>query len=244
MAKIDKREIKLKKPNKRKLKEILEADSPTSKFKKLDISMLKTKTKKKTIQKAESSNSQMNSPKKRKSFDNDEVSSDSAISNKKAKLSVAPADSDEETHEPTLQEINESLKPENIKNIDTGRQKKRAKHQQTVEVNKQSSKEREILRNIEYLNKWKSDRDSWKFEKLRQISIQNSLYDEANIDDDLWWLVTEYLSGAKGAARDCIIKKSQDIINDIDSRLTETNKKEMLSLRNYKRAREMLQLLQ
>lgn len=35
MAKIDKREIKLKKPNKRKLKEILEADSPTSKFKKL-----------------------------------------------------------------------------------------------------------------------------------------------------------------------------------------------------------------
>lgn len=35
MAKIDKRDIKLKKPNKRKLKEILEADSPTSKFKKL-----------------------------------------------------------------------------------------------------------------------------------------------------------------------------------------------------------------
>lgn len=185
---------------------------------------------------------QSTAPKKRKSFDNDEAASESAISNKKTKLS---ADSDnEETHEPTLQEINESLKPENIKNIETGRQKKRAKHQQVVEVNKQSSKEREILRNIEYLNKWKSDRDSWKFEKLRQISIQNSLYDEAHIDDDLWWLVTEYLSGAKGAARECIIKKSQDIINDIDSRLTETNKKEMLSLKNYKRAREMLQLLQ
>lgn len=180
-------------------------------------------------------------PKKRKSFDNDEGASDSAISSKKLKLS---ANSDEETHEPTLQEINDSLKPENIKNIETGRQKKRVKHQQTVEVNKQSSKERETLRNIEYLNKWKSDRDSWKFEKLRQISIQNSLYDEANMDDDLWWLVTEYLSGTKGAARECIIKKSQDIINDIDSRLTETNKKEMLSLKNYQRAREMLQLLQ
>lgn len=35
MAKIDKREVKLKKTNKRKIKEILEADSPTSKFKKL-----------------------------------------------------------------------------------------------------------------------------------------------------------------------------------------------------------------
>jgi len=35
MAKIDKRDVKLKK--KRKIKEILEADSPTSKFKKLGI---------------------------------------------------------------------------------------------------------------------------------------------------------------------------------------------------------------
>lgn len=151
---------------------------------------------------------------------------------------------EEEIHEPTLQEINESLKPENIKNIETVRQKKRTKHDKVVQVNKQSSLEREILRNIEYLNKWKSDREAWKFEKLRQISIQNHLFDEANIDDDLWWLIIEYLSGAKGAARDCIIKKSQDVINDIDSRLTETNKKEMLCLKNYKRAREMLQLLQ
>lgn len=39
MAKIDKRDAKLKKPNKRKIKEILEADSPTSKFKKLGTSI-------------------------------------------------------------------------------------------------------------------------------------------------------------------------------------------------------------
>lgn len=104
--------------------------------------------------------------------------------------------------------------------------------------------EREISRNVDYLNKWKSNRETWKFEKLRQISIQNHLYDEQSIDDELWWLIIEYLSGTKGAARECIIKKSQDVINDIDSRLTETNKKEMLNLKNYKRAREMLQLLQ
>lgn len=143
-----------------------------------------------------------------------------------------------------MQEINESLKPENIKNVETGRQKKRTKHQKVVEVNKQSSKEREILRNVEYLNKWKSNRESWKFEKLRQISIQNHLYDEDNIDDGLWSLIIDYLSGTKGAARECIIKKSQEVINDIDSRLTETNKKQMLNLKNYERAREMLQLLQ
>lgn len=161
-------------------------------------------------------------------------------------MSKAPAnpDSDEEIHEPTLQEINESLKSENLKNIETGRQKKRAKHQKVVEVNKQSSKEREISRNNDYLNKWKSDRESWRFEKLRQISIQNHLFDEENIDDNLWSLTIEYLSGAKGAARECIVKKSQEVINDIDSRLTETNKREMLGLKNYERAREMLQLLQ
>lgn len=185
-------------------------------------------------------------PKKRKSLDDDEVATNRAISNKKSKLSKTPAssDSDEDIHEPTVHEINESLKPENIKDIETVRQKKRTKHQQVAEVNKHSAKEREILRNIEYLNKWKLDRDSWKFEKLRQISIQNHLYDEADIDDDLWVIIIEYLSGAKGAARDCIVKKSQDVINDIDCQLTDTNKKELLSRKNYKRAREMLQMLQ
>lgn len=180
-------------------------------------------------------------PKKRKSCDEAEVS----ISSKKTKLSKVPASKDsEDIHEPSLQEINESLKPENLKNIVTGRQKKRAKHQKVVEVNKQSSKEREISRNIEYLNKWKSNRESWKFEKLRQISVQNHLFDEDNIDDDMWSLIIEYLSCAKGAAREYIIKKSQEVINDIDGRLTESNKKQMLSLKNYERAREMLQLLQ
>jgi len=243
MAKIDKRDVKLKKTNKRKIKEILEADSPTSKFKKLDISTLKTKSKKKTIQKTETINSLTATPKKRKSLDEDEVS----ISGKKSKLSKIEQDSDhsdEELHEPTLLEINESLKPENIKDIETVRQKKRSKHQKVVEVNKQSSVEREILRNVEYLNKWKRNRELWKFEKLRQISIQNHLYDEQNIDDDLWCLIVEYLSGSKGAARNFIVKKSEEIIDDIDSRLTETNKKEMLTLKNYERAREILQLLQ
>lgn len=174
-------------------------------------------------------------------MDEDEV----CISSKKSKLSKnVSQDSDDELHEPTLQEINESLKPENLKNIETVRQKKRAKHQKVVEVNKHSSMEREILRNVEYLNKWKSNREAWKFEKLRQISIQNHLYDEQNIDDNMWWLIIEYLSGAKGAARDFIIKKSEQVINEIDGRLTETNKKELLSLKNYNRAREMLQLLQ
>lgn len=174
-------------------------------------------------------------------MDEDEV----CISSKKSKLSKnTNPESDDELHEPTLQEINESLRPENVKNIETVRQKKRAKHQQVVEVNKHSSMEREILRNVEYLNKWKSNRDAWKFEKLRQISIQNHLYDEQNIDDKLWWLIVEYLSGAKGAARDFIIQKSEGIINDIDGRLTETNQKELLGKKNYSRAREMLQLLQ
>lgn len=84
----------------------------------------------------------------------------------------------------------------------------------------------------------------WKFEKLRQISIQNHLFDDKNIDDALWLLTVEYLSGAKGAAREFIMNKAEEIINAIDGRLTETNKKEMLSQKNYNRAREMLQLLQ
>ncbi|KAJ6641696.1 Facilitated trehalose transporter Tret1, partial [Pseudolycoriella hygida] len=174
----------------------------------INISMLKIKSNKKAIQKTEVTNTQ-NTPKKRKSHDEDEVSH-----NKKSKQSNDSSDSDDEAHEPTLQEVDDSFKPENMKNIETVRQKKRTKHQKIVEVSKQSALKRETSRNIEYLNKWKSSRETWKFEKLRQISIQNHF-------------------GSKGAAREYILKKSQEIIDDIDNRLNDTNRKQLLSQKNY-----------
>lgn len=130
-------------------------------------------------------------------------------------------------------------------NIETTRQKKRAKHQKVVETAKVDSAQRELLRNSEYLQKWKNNRSEWKFEKLRQISIQNNLFKEdATIDEETWELTIEYMAGCKGAARDAMIKKAETIINDIDAQITEHNKMEMLQQQSYIRARELLQMLQ
>lgn len=157
----------------------------------------------------------------------------------------ATNDGGEDVHEPTITELVAADKPENVPNIETTRQKKRAKHQKCIEIAKVDSAQRELLRNTEYLQKWKHNRAEWKFEKLRQISIQNNLFKEVDpIDDDTWQLAVEYMSGSKGAARDAIVKKAETVINEIDARITEENKMEMITQQSYNRAREILQLLQ
>lgn len=178
---------------------------------------------------------------------------------KKAKTQTNDNDDSDENaddymlHEPSASEVAQAMAPENQLDIETIRQKKKAKHQTNVEVNKLDSRQRERQRNSEYLHKWKHARIEWKFEKLRQISIQNNLFKDEEVgdnaaaasDDDVTWAITvEYLAGTQGAARAKIVQKAEEIINDIDGRINEFNKNELVKLKNYNRAREILQLLQ
>lgn len=64
------------------------------------------------------------------------------------------------------------------------------------------------------------------------------------IDDESWELAIEYMSGTKGAGREVIIKKAEEIINEIDSRISGEKNTELVKLQSYNRARELLQLLQ
>lgn len=154
-------------------------------------------------------------------------------------------ENDDEPHDPSSNELVLATQPENTPNIDTTRQKKRAKHQKVVETAKVDSAQREEQRNLDYLRKWKTNKDEWKFEKLRQISIQNQLFREKEaIDDEFWELAIEYMSGTKGAGREVIIKKAEEIINEIDNRISGEKNAELVKLRSYNRARELLQLLQ
>lgn len=166
---------------------------------------------------------------------------------KKAKTVNADSDheNDDEPYDPSSNELALATQPENKPNIDTTRQKKRAKHQKVVETAKVDSAQREVQRNLEYLRKWKTKKVEWKFEKLRQISIQNQLFREKEpIDDESWELAIEYMSGTKGAGREVIIKKAEEIINEIDSRISGEKNAELVKLKSYNRARELLQLLQ
>uniref|UniRef100_T1PH93 WKF domain-containing protein n=1 Tax=Musca domestica TaxID=7370 RepID=T1PH93_MUSDO len=155
-------------------------------------------------------------------------------------------DDDDGTIEPTLEQLKESEKPENTLAIVTGRQKKKQKHQKLLEAQKEHSMEKERQRNEEYLKKWKHCREDWKFEKLRQISIQQSMFDENILSTEYWNIALEYLAGSKGAAKDKVIKMANDVIDEVDKQCeakeTEEQRQQLVNSVKYQRARDLLQI--
>lgn len=162
---------------------------------------------------------------------------------KKSKIvDVGDVLDENEIREPSKEELEESMKPENQIAIETIRQKKLKSHSKNIDNWKLNFSVAELRRNVEYLNKWKEDRDSWKFEKLRQISIQKCVFDEEKLPETIWETVIAYLGGCKGGARDELIEKSEEIIKSLDQQPeTEFDSKNKIK---YKRARDMLQILQ
>lgn len=175
---------------------------------------------------------------------------------KKPKKSTEEADADSGDDNPIVDpsavELQQADRAENQPDIETTRRKKRAKHQKVVATAKVDSVQRDRLRNLEYLRLWKSNRTAWKFVKLRQISVQNHLFcddgDEANrIDDEMWALSLEYMSGTVGAGRQKTIEKAEQVIRRIDEKIESAagaDENDLVRSQDYTRARELLQLLQ
>lgn len=155
-------------------------------------------------------------------------------------------DDDADVFQPTLEQLKECEKPENKSAIVTGRQKKKQKHQKLLEAQKGQSLEKEKQRNDEYLRKWKNSREDWKFEKLRQISIQQTMFDDNILSGEMWNIALEYLAGSKGSAKEKVIKMANDVIDEID-KLCEANDNEeekqvLVNSNKYQRARDLLQI--
>lgn len=72
------------------------------------------------------------------------------------------------------------------------RQKKRQKMKNIVR-----NKDQDIERAIAYLEKWDTNRDEWKYEKLRQIFIQKHIFDDSVIPSDHCDTAIRYLSTSK-----------------------------------------------
>lgn len=73
------------------------------------------------------------------------------------------------------------------------RQKKRQKKMKNIVRNK----DQDIERAIAYLEKWDTNRDEWKYEKLRQIFIQKHIFDDSVIPSDHCDTAIRYLSTSK-----------------------------------------------
>lgn len=141
--------------------------------------------------------------------------------------------------EPTKHEIEESFKPENVINVETVRDKKRGVHKKILEKNKETSDVREVDSVKMYLIKWRDDRDAWKFEKKKQIYIQNHCFDPSKIQADEWGACLEYLEGSKGKSREALVTSAEKMITELDSK---DQKDEVVSIK-YTRARDLLQML-
>lgn len=74
---------------------------------------------------------------------------------------------------------------------------KRQKKRQKKEQNSTRNKDKEVEKTISYLTKWDTDRDEWKYEKLRQIFVQKNIFDESVIPSEHVDVALRYLSTSK-----------------------------------------------
>lgn len=74
---------------------------------------------------------------------------------------------------------------------------KRQKKKQKKLLNMTKSKDKEVEKTNAYLDKWNSNRDEWKYEKLRQIFLQKHIFDVNVIDDEHCDIAIKYLSTSK-----------------------------------------------
>ncbi|EDV38694.1 uncharacterized protein Dana_GF24867 [Drosophila ananassae] len=146
---------------------------------------------------------------------------------------------------PTAAQLREAARPENTNAIVTVRQKKKQKHQQRLEAQRAQNSNKESELNKEYLLKWKQSREEWKFIKLRQISIQQTAFDEEKLDADLWPTALEYLASSQGAARAKISKLAEEEIEKLDKQCEkladESERQKLIESVLYQRARDLLQ---
>lgn len=73
------------------------------------------------------------------------------------------------------------------------RQKKKLKKLQHHDKNK----EKEVETIIAYLTKWNTNRDEWKYEKLKQIFIQKNVFNDQIIPDEHSEVAINYLTSSK-----------------------------------------------
>ncbi|XP_053688267.1 uncharacterized protein C7orf50 homolog [Sabethes cyaneus] len=123
------------------------------------------------------------------------------------------------------------------------RAKRREKHAKNQQDKQEQSKNREKQDVCQYLQTWNDNREKWKFQKLKQIYIQEHVFDEDLLDDTIWPIVLEYISGTKGSGKETLSNRAKTIIKDVDRQAKDSGDKSLLEGSKYRRARDVLQYL-
>lgn len=114
-------------------------------------------------------------------------------------------------------------------------------HAMKKEEQNKIAKQKELLGVLNYLDIWKNHREKWKFQKLKQLYIQDHVFDEKKFNAKNFSRALEYLAGAKGKSLSNMLVSAKLIIKEIDS-ASDADENAKKSVK-YQRAREILQTL-
>lgn len=113
----------------------------------------------------------------------------------------------------TIQDNEEPNKPtENVKCEESIRAKKRKKHAALMQEKKLKSELALQQKCLNYLSQWKHNRSDWKFEKLKQVWLQQNMFNADKVPEEIWDTLVEYFAGCKGKARETIIQDALKVI--------------------------------
>lgn len=158
-----------------------------------------------------------------------------------------PETPDEETDE--AQQENESaenlntIKPE-VKREDSIRAIKRKKHAALMQEKKLKAELALQQKCLNYLSQWKHNKSEWKFEKLKQVWLQQNMLSVEKVPEEMWDTLVEYFGGCKGKARETIIKDALKVIEADDDEENQEKEETEDDGVKLKRARDIIQNLQ
>lgn len=131
-------------------------------------------------------------------------------------------------------EENVNMEKMEVKREDSIRAMKRKKHAALMQEKKLKAELALQQKCLNYISQWKHNRSEWKFEKLKQVWLQQNMFNSDKIPAEIWDTVVDYFCGCKGKARETII---QDAVKVIDAE----NESEEDGGIKMKRARDIVQ---
>ncbi|XP_075930346.1 protein cholesin [Petromyzon marinus] len=102
---------------------------------------------------------------------------------------------------------------------------------------------------LEYLKSWATDKEQWKFQKLRQTWLLQHMYDAEKVPDSYFRILLKYLAGLKGQAKDTTIEKAESIMRkseveeEEEAEKAEEEKGNHVDEEKKKRVRKVLKML-
>lgn len=91
---------------------------------------------------------------------------------------------------------------------------------------------------VDYLKQWKNDRETWKFQKVRQVWLLQNMYDQMLLDDESFEILLEYLEGLQGKAREKTVSEAETTLEK-----NETEEDSSDAEVRFDRAKQVIQLL-